>query len=80
MAASAASPPTSYALDVRGRDDEKEDFADSKCSFVTVALCPCLVIFIIILIVVSIVLVVKLRVFCHTPFHANARVFCRGLE
>ncbi|RWR76454.1 pentatricopeptide repeat-containing protein, mitochondrial-like protein [Cinnamomum micranthum f. kanehirae] len=51
----------SYALEVRDAGSgagEKEEFSDSKCAFLMVALCPCFVILIIVLIVVSIFLMV----------------------
>ncbi|XXG74328.1 hypothetical protein AAC387_Pa07g3078 [Persea americana] len=49
----------SYSLEVPDAGSgagEKEEFSEGKCAFLVVALCPCLVVFIIILIVVSIVL------------------------
>ena len=44
----ATSPPPSYALSIS--DEDKNGNAESECDFLMVALCPCLVCFILILI------------------------------
>ncbi|KAL2340997.1 hypothetical protein Fmac_008937 [Flemingia macrophylla] len=66
MAPAASSPPPSFGLSVA--DHRKDD--ESKCAYLVVALCPCLVCFILLLVALSVVLVVKFHFFCHTPLHS----------
>ncbi|BAT92874.1 hypothetical protein VIGAN_07173000 [Vigna angularis var. angularis] len=67
MAGAVSSPPPSFALSI-GDDYRKEE--ESKCAYLVVALCPCLVCFVLLLIALSIILVVKFHFFCHTPLHS----------
>ncbi|WVZ25312.1 hypothetical protein V8G54_003856 [Vigna mungo] len=73
MARAASSPP---ALSI-GDDYRKEE--ENKCAYLVVALCPCLVCFMLLRIALSIILVVKFHFFCHTPLHSlllnNGRTF-----
>lgn len=62
--------PPSNSLTIRDKDDEQYDLEEGKCGGLTVALCPCLVCFILLFIVVTIVLIVKFHLLCHTPLHS----------
>ncbi|KAD7117632.1 hypothetical protein E3N88_04900 [Mikania micrantha] len=68
MAESSTGPSPAYALSFTGNKTEEDDNPfEGKCSCLTVALCPCIVCFMLVIIVLSIVLAVKFHLLCHTP-------------
>jgi hypothetical protein len=62
--------PRSYSQWIKDREDEEKVGNEGGESKFVVALCPCLVCFILLLIVVSVILIVKFHFLCHTPLHS----------
>ncbi|KAJ6879903.1 hypothetical protein NC652_033285 [Populus alba x Populus x berolinensis] len=62
--------PRSYSQRIKDKEDEEKvgnEGGESNCA---VALCPCLVCFILLLIVASVILTVKFHFLCHTPLQS----------
>ncbi|KAJ8900416.1 hypothetical protein K2173_025193 [Erythroxylum novogranatense] len=55
-----STPPRSFSISIRDKEKDENGVAESKCAFLIVALCPCLVCVILLLIVLSIILTVNL--------------------